>query len=196
MGKKNLQNKIEHGQQDILVTFARLFQTFTIPYLLTGSLAVAFYGYPRATHDIDFVLEISRNAKERLMRALTALPRIYLQDTIQLHDPNISFYSLYHTYVGVKIDLWLVTSTEFDRKWQRRRAIRIIDTTIPLLSPEDLILTKLSWCKEVPSERHMRDCVGMWLVQKGKLDEKYLLGQAKKLDVANLLSQVIATKEY
>ncbi len=196
MGKKNLQNKTEQGQQDILVTFARLFKKHNIPYLLTGSLGVAFYGYPRATHDIDFVLEISSDAKEKIMRALVTLPRVYLQDTTHFHDRDISFYTLYHTYVGVKIDLWLVTDTEFEKKWQRRGGTRIMGITIPLVSSEDLMLTKLVWCKEVPSERHMRDCVGIWKVQKGKLDENYLFAQAKKLKIDHLLTEVANTKEY
>ena len=48
----------EQGQRDILITFAKLFRRFNVPYLLTGSFAVSSYGYPRATHDIDFVLEV------------------------------------------------------------------------------------------------------------------------------------------
>jgi len=57
-------------------------------------------------------------------------------------------------------------------------------------------LKKLSLCKEVWSERHFRDCVGMWKVQKGKLDEKYLFAQAKKLGIEKLLKEVIETKDY
>lgn len=196
MGKINPQNSIEQGQLDILITFSRLFKKFKIPFLLTGSLAVAYYGYPRATHDIDFVLQVSRGAKKRLGAALVTLGQVYLQDVSSLADEQSRFYSLYHTHVGVKIDFWLISDESFYRNWARRRETRIMQAEISLVSPEDLILTKLSWCKEIMSERHMRDCVGMWKVQQGKLDEKYLFTQATKLGIESLLKEVIETKEY
>ncbi|MBI2405001.1 hypothetical protein HYV22_02375 [Candidatus Gottesmanbacteria bacterium] len=63
-------------------------------------------------------------------------------------------------------------------------------TRIAVIAPEDLILTKLAWCKELPSERHMQDCAGIWRVQKGKLDEGYLRRCADELGVADLLHEV------
>jgi hypothetical protein len=186
----------EQGQRDILITFAKLFRQFKIQYLLTGSFAVSSYGYPRATHDIDFVLEIGQNAKKQLMRAVSSLPRAYIQDKSQLRDANLTFYTLYHTETATKVDLWLVADQEFSAKWKRRHVTRIGKLEITLVSPEDLILTKLLWCKEVSSERHMRDCVGMWKVQKDKLDEAYLFAGAKILGVESLLKKVIETKEY
>lgn len=186
----------ELGQRDILITFAKLFRRFKVHYLLTGSLAVSSYGYPRATHDIDFVLEIRQGAKKQLINAVSSLPRTYLQDKVELRDANLTFYTLYHTETAIKVDLWLVSDQEFTAKWKRRQELNVGNTRIPLISAEDLILTKLSWCKEVTSERHLRDCVGMWKVQKGKLDEAYLFEQAKKIGVESLLKNVIETKEY
>src|SRR3989338_1336843 len=52
---------------------------------------------------------------------------------------------------------------------------------------EDLILTKLLWCKKFRSERHLRDCAGIWQIQKDKIDINYLSHWAEKLAVKNLL---------
>jgi len=46
------------GQKDVLLKIARLLTEEKISYLLTGSLAVAYYGFPRGTHDVDLVLEV------------------------------------------------------------------------------------------------------------------------------------------
>ncbi len=70
----------------------------------------------------------------------------------------------------------------------------IIDRTrISLIAPEDLILTKLLWCKELRSERHMQDCIGIWQVQKGKLDEVYLRRRAGELFVTQLFDEIITS---
>jgi hypothetical protein len=186
----------EQGQRDILITFARLFRRFKVPYLLTGSFAVSSYGYPRATHDIDFVLEIEESAKKQLIRAISSLPSTYVQDITELNTERLTFYTIYHTETTTKVDLWFIADHEFEANVKRKRYLTIDELEIPLVSPEDLILKKLEWCKEVMSERHMRDCVGMWKVQKGKLDEAYLFEQAKTLGVEKLLKEVIETKDY
>jgi hypothetical protein len=38
-----------------------------VPFMLTGSLAAAFYGTPRATQDIDLVVNPSRPQLDRLV---------------------------------------------------------------------------------------------------------------------------------
>ncbi|KKW10762.1 MAG: hypothetical protein UY48_C0015G0006 [Candidatus Gottesmanbacteria bacterium GW2011_GWB1_49_7] len=187
--------KQAQGQLDILVTIARLLDRHHIPFLLSGSIAVSFWGYPRATHDIDFVLELSQDQKHELQKTLSTLSRDFLQDVSDLTHET-TFYSLYYSPISLKVDLWFEGKQDFQREWGRRRRVTMQGVSVSLVSAEDLILTKLSWCKKVWSDRHFRDCVGMWLVQKGKLDEKYLSDQAKKVGVASLLSQVIATKEY
>lgn len=53
-----------------------------------------------------------------------------------------------------------------------------------------LFNTKLSWCKEVWSDRHFTDCVGIWQIQKGKLDEKYIASRAKALSLTELIQKV------
>ncbi len=189
--------KQAYGQLDILREFVALLHRHHIPFLLSGSFAVSYWGYPRATHDIDFVLELSTDQNNTvLVEALTSLSKAYVQDTEQIHETPLTFYSLYHSPTSTKVDLWFNAASDFQREWKRRRETSFQGIALTFVSAEDLILKKLEWCKEVMSERHMRDCVGMWKVQKGKLDEKYLFAQAKKLGVEKLLKEVIETKEY
>jgi predicted nucleotidyltransferase len=42
----------------------------SVKYLVIGGYAVTFHGYPRATHDIDFFVELSRANAEALMQVL------------------------------------------------------------------------------------------------------------------------------
>lgn len=38
-----------------------------IPYMLTGGLAVSYWGLPRTTHDIDIVIEAKKEDKEKIV---------------------------------------------------------------------------------------------------------------------------------
>ncbi len=42
----------------------------SVKYLVVGGYAVMFHGYPRATHDIDFFVELSQNNANALMQVL------------------------------------------------------------------------------------------------------------------------------
>ena len=183
------------GQLDLLKFIVSRFIQEHIRYLMTGSLAVSAFGYPRATHDIDFVVVLETRSLSKLRQVLRSLGPDFLQNPDTLgEDPDV--YTIQHHGTGIKIDLWLKNTGDFSREWKRRHVTKIGKLEITLVSPEDLILTKLLWCKEVPSERHMRDCVGMWKVQKGKLDETYLFAQAKTFGIGSLLKEVSETKEY
>ena len=68
------------GQRDILLTVTKNLNTYHISYLLTGSFAVSYYGIPRATHDIDFVIEIDKENLDKLNMCLKKLSKEYLFD--------------------------------------------------------------------------------------------------------------------
>ncbi len=180
------------GQRDILLQFARLFSEDSIRYLLTGSFAVSYYGIPRATHDIDFVIEIENKGTITIIDVLKKLGKDYLfaSDIGSADIQNSTQFNLFHKPTAVKIDFWIVDSNEFLEKYDRRQTVNIENSKITVVSPEDLIIKKLSWCKEVFSERHLRDCIGIWQIQRVKLDKRYLLRKIKEYDLERLYKQM------
>ena len=46
-----------------LKTVVGLLDEAGVPYMLTGSLAAAYYATPRATQDIDLVIEVERRSE-------------------------------------------------------------------------------------------------------------------------------------
>ena len=48
----------------------------------------------------------------------------------------------------------------------------------------------LTWCQLSGSERQLDDCIGVWKVQKDRLDGDYLRHWAAQLALTDLLSQV------
>lgn len=183
--------------EDVLKSFCTLLQKKKIQYLLTGGFAAGYYGFPRATHDIDFLVEIEKDSLHTLGDVLRGLDKSYVVNTTQL-DKEITgptIVTAFHFKSGLKIDFWIVESRSFLTEWGRKRERTLYGQKIFLVSPEDLILTKLSWHKKLPSERHFRDCVGIWKVQKGHLDLAYLKKRAKALGVESLLKD-ISKAEY
>lgn len=178
--------------QTLLKQFCKILERHKIRYLLTGGLASGFYGFPRTTHDIDFLVEVEEESVRKLYELLTGLGKSYLvsaeQLKVKIKTPEIV--TVFHFKSGVKIDFWIVDQKHFTSEWSRRNQRTFLGQRIMLVSPEDLILTKLSWCKEAPSERHLRDCIGIWKVQKETLDLAYLRTRAKELEIISLLGEI------
>ncbi len=51
---------------EVLKLVAGRLEGLGIPYMLTGSLALSYYAVPRATRDIDFVIEAWERDTDRL----------------------------------------------------------------------------------------------------------------------------------
>lgn len=184
------------GQRDILIKITGLLEEYEIPYLLTGSFAVSYYGFPRATHDIDFVIEVHTTEEKKMLRLLQQLDQGFDYDERMVVRAIERFgqFDVIHAQSGVKIDFWVRKPDEFERnKFKRKRTITIGKTTIAAVSAEDLILTKLLWCKEVRSERHLRDCAGIIATQREELDWAYLNRWAEKLKLVEFLAEVKAS---
>lgn len=182
------------GQRDILINIAKKFKKLQLPFLLTGSFVVSFYGKPRATHDIDFIIEIRKENLDKLKLFLTKLGKEYSCDLSDVENPPPhSFqFNIYHPETGVKIDFWMVKDNDFEKnKFKRKKEITMDKIKIPIVSAEDLILNKLLWSKEIISERHLNDCRGIIQIQGTKLDYKYLNSWSQKLGIAKLLQSLI-----
>ena len=181
------------GHRDLVKYFASLLDKYKINYLLTGSLAVSYYGHPRATHDIDFIIEIKKKVSSKILKAIKELDKNFIVDISQIKIAILrpSEFNILHSVTGIKLDFWIVEENEFEEeKFKRKNTTNIDGQKINLISAEDLILTKLLWCKTVRSERHLRDCVGILKVQKNKLDKKYLNIWIKKLKLKQLFKEI------
>ncbi len=180
------------GELEILQKLAQLLKTFHVPYLLTGGYAVTYYGEPRATNDIDFLIEITKENKKALSQILRSLGSGYIFDKNSINsiaDQRTEFNAV-HEETGIKIDFWIIPHPDFAVQYKRRMTKKISGEFISLTSPEDLILTKLSRCKQIFSERHFRDCVGIWHLQGDKLDKNYLKTEAIKRNIMDLLVDI------
>ena len=74
----------------------------------------------------------------------------------------------------VKVDCVVRKETEYRREeFARRRAVSVEDQQVFIVSPEDLILSKLDWAKESRSQMQLDDVRNLLRSVQG-LDTEYL----------------------
>jgi hypothetical protein len=180
------------AQQGLLVHTVRTLDQAGIEYMITGSIVTSLQGEPRSTHDIDVVVQISAAEVPRLIEAFPR-PKYYVdEDTIREAILLGGTFNVIDTEEGDKVDFWMLHDEPFDRsRFSRKYREKLFGVNMTVSSPEDTILAKLRWAKlSHGSERHVRDVLGVYEVQRPHLDERYLDEWAEQLGVADLLGQV------
>ncbi|HEX6642944.1 MAG TPA: hypothetical protein VF215_17640 [Thermoanaerobaculia bacterium] len=159
-----------------------------MPYMITGSVASSVHGVPRATQDIDVVIEPTREQLVALMHRFEE--PAYDADVDEALDAfrRRSMFSIIDRRGIWKIDFILRKSRPFSKKeFDRRRQIEILDVSVYAATAEDVLLAKLEWAKLGESERQLRDAAGIIEIQGEKLNNDYVERWAAALDVEDQL---------
>ena len=175
-------------QMAFLKWIAERLEQAGIPYMLTGSLALALYAQPRMTRDIDIVVEYAP-ADAGTMAALFEDLCVVDEDSIAEAARFGGMFNIIHKEWIIKADLIPRKGEPFDEaEFARRRSVDIGGASIWVISPEDLVLAKLDWGKDSRSEMQMRDVRSILAAVEG-LDWVYLQEWAQRLGVADLLEE-------
>lgn len=155
-----------------------------VPYMLTGSLASAYYGEPRATRDIDVVIAVSEEEIDALVRRLDAEGFYVSPEAAREALRRRSQFNAIDPESGWKVD-WIVRRDRpFSRReFERRRKVEALGLELPMVTPEDLIVAKLEWAGMGGSEIHLRDALAI-LVQRGEeLDRGHIERWVRDLEL-------------
>lgn len=144
-----------------------------IPYMLTGSLALAIWARPRMTRDVDVVIEADQQAVQRLVAAFAADSYVSLEAATEAVTTRTMF-NVIHLTSLLKADFILRREEPYERsKFARRRVVDVEGLPVAVISPEDLILSKLAWARGTESTRQAED-VRLLLRDVPELDNAYL----------------------
>lgn len=192
---------METTQEDLLKKISSFLEEHKIPYMITGAWSTIYYGRPRASHDIDFVVEIHEENFKRIIEMFGKLPEDFLiqSDSILEAVNNKSMFQVLHLPTMLKFDFWLLTDTEFDKsRFLRRQKVEILGQMMEIASMEDTIIQKLSWYQDSKIEKHLVDAAFVFQIQKEKLNHKYLKNWVKKLDLKKYYDELaeIDLEEY
>lgn len=177
------------SQSELLREVVGILDQLSIPYMLTGSYASSYQGYPRSSHDIDLIIDVVPAGIDELISRFQA-PRFYASaPAITEAVRRRSMFTISEIDTGDKIDFWILKRTAFDQsRFARRVSEKDGQAVLWLTAPEDTILQKLRWAKDSGgSEKQWKDARSVFLVQKTRLDIEYLRRWATELDVSDSL---------
>jgi hypothetical protein len=160
-----------------------------LPFMLTGSFALAYYATPRMTRDIDIVVALNRQDAAGLVAAFA--PDFYVDaDAVQEALACEGLFNMMHLQSGIKVDLIVRRSEEYRRvEFERRTRVNFAGLQTWIVSREDLMLSKLVWARIGASELQLRDVRAL---KTDTLDTEYLRQWAKVLGIGAMLDELLA----
>jgi hypothetical protein len=178
-------------EQELLLDCLQRLNRAGITYYLTGSMASNYWGIPRTTHDLDFVIQLPPSAAGKIVSAFS--PEYFIDEASvrAAYRPPHQFNAI-DSRSALKVDFWLPTPAPFDAEMLRRRArVTLFGEPAWIATAEDCILHKLVWNRITPSERQLSDAAGIVAVQFGNLDVHYLKQWAADLEVSSELNRLL-----
>lgn len=148
-------------EDSVYKLFTRKLDTLQLPYFVTGSVAVAIYGEPRLTHDVDLVVVLDRHDAEQFANAFP-LEEFYCPpvEVIRIEAAR-SFrgsFNLIHHDTGFKADIYLCGKDPL-HAWalKHARSVDVEGDRLVIAPPEYVVIRKLEYFREGRSDKHLRD---------------------------------------
>ena len=175
-------------QEFVLKDVTERFDRLSIPYMLTGSMAMSRYAMMRMTNDIDIVMELKYSDAQRIIDTFEPdyyVPHGRVSDAIS----RKFMFNILHQKSLVKVDCVVRKDTAFQKAaFSNRRKIDFSGFDVWVIGKEDLILSKLSWANESRSEMQMRDVAS---IIRNDYDQEYVNSWAKKLGLEDILAECV-----
>lgn len=163
-----------------------------IPYMLTGSLASAYYGAPRSTQDVDLVVDASEAKLQRLGDRLRKAGLYVDAGAIAEAVRTRGLFNAVDATSGWKADFILVKNRPFSRtEFAERLPRQVVGMPLTIVRAEDIIVAKLEWAKHTESERQLRDVVGILVVQGSTLDRRRIEHWVAELQLGRQWTQAL-----
>jgi len=112
-----------------------------VRFVVVGAHALAAAGRPRATQDLDILVEPSERNAERLGRALRAFGFPSLADRWQRFAAPDRMATLGAPPLRIDI-MTSITGVDFAEAWAGRRRARFGAVVVPFLGPRELVKNK------------------------------------------------------
>jgi hypothetical protein len=170
---------------DLLRTVTTVCEELQIPYVVTGSVASTYYGEFRTTRDIDVVIDLAAWHVRRFCAKFPDPEWHVDPDAAEQSLAMGGMFNLLHVESGLKVDLIAYQDTPANAsRFSRARKVTLPSGGTAMFSaPEDVILSKLDFYRQGGSQKHLRDCVGIFRVSGAELDLEYLRNWALRTGV-------------
>lgn len=155
---------------DVMLLVVDALNREKIPAMLVGSFSSNYYGIPRSTEDVDFVIQMESN--------LTADFARILGERFEA-EPQLSFETKTGTQkqefkvkdTEFKLELFRLSDDPFDQqRFKTRKLVKVAGREVWFPRAEDVIVMKLRWCRT----KDKADVKDVMFVQRERLDWNYI----------------------
>jgi hypothetical protein len=145
-----------------------------VPYMLAGSFASS-HGAPRATQDIDIVIDPTFESLDRFVLALQGDDLYFDADVARDEFRRRSQFNVIDGTTAWKVDLIFRKARPFSTEEMARRVpALVLGVSVFVATAEDTVLAKLEWAKLGESERQLRDVQALIEARGDSLDQAYI----------------------
>jgi len=185
--------------EDFIYQVIEALEAAGIMYMIGGAVATWAWGEPRATLDLDVVVNIQFEAVSQLSKEFEKrhmlVPADIILDNILENRADLPINAI-HTQSGYKADLYPLREGDDLRAsaFERRQ---IIDFGKPLgevflHSPEDLIIYKLWFYSLSRQTKHLRDITSIVMTVGDQLEYRYSENWVEKKGLTSLWGNLLA----
>lgn len=145
-----------------------------VAWMLVGSFSSNYYGLPRSTQDVDFVIRLGERSIRELIQLLGEQYRL---------DPQMSFetvtatkrYQVSHSDSEFMVELFLLSDDPYDQqRFSRRISASFKGRQVYFPTVEDVVVTKIQWAHIAGRRKDEDDVTNVLIVQSGKIDWPYV----------------------
>jgi hypothetical protein len=146
-----------------------------VPYMITGSVASSYHGEPRATRDLDIVIDPDPEGLARLVAELEAAGLYVDASATLVALSNRTQFNAIDGVTGWKVDFMIRKDRPFSREeFVRRARANLLGTPAWIASLEDTVIAKLEWAGASGSDQQIRDASAMLDASGEALDLAYV----------------------
>lgn len=176
--------------RDLLADVVARLGRAAVPFMVTGSLASSYHGEPRATLDLDVVIDPDADGLERLVDELEAggfyVDRAAAREAFR---NRTQFNAIGRD--AAKVDFIVRKDRPFSfEEFRRRRPAELLGTSGFIATAEDMVIAKLEWAAASGSDRQLRDVAGILAAAGEAFDSEYVDRWAAALGLSDSLRHV------
>jgi len=173
-------------------------KTTQVEYMIGGAIAEWAWGEPRATQDLDIVIDLPVKSIGKFSKELEKRDMLVPADIIldaMIEDRADIPLNAIHMYSGLKADLYLMREGDVLRQSAFKRRV-LVDYGPPIgevyvHSPEDLILYKLMYLGLSGQTKHARDIAAILHARKSKMNFEYIDEWVVRLGLGSIWNELL-----
>ena len=173
---------------DVLRRMVGLLESSAIPFMIAGSFASNAYGMPRATQDLDIVIDPQPEMLEALLERLPSAA--YHVDGAAAREAlrTRGIFNIVDLATAWRVDFIIKKDRPFSHaELSRRVATELHEVPVFVASAEDTIVSELEWSKaSAGSETQLRNVANIVASRGAALDMIYVQRWVDELGLADV----------